>query len=350
MVRPSSFCSDLKMEHVSDRPKSQRLAWFRRHPRWTGFGLSVVLLLVVCAGAFLWIVVPFGSHYVAETTAMPVAYDEDRFFVKPVTTRGARLSLLTDTGGGLFLTAAAVERCGLATSWSIGRATVARLDPLRPDAWIPEPVGSAKWIPVWDQEGDGMLGQRWFAGGIWTFDYPRKKLLLSSVPFHPSSEQAAHRVSLGFPTFCGLRSGNHPRFSVTIDGQTVESLFDTGATVRLTTEALKRIGDGRSNERATSFAAASHFDCWHRNHPEWPFIENAEEKTQLAIIEVPRIQVAGFEVGPAWFTRRPDSAHQWMSTFMDRPIVASIGGSVLRNFRVTVDYPGAAAYFERPAK
>jgi hypothetical protein len=137
---------------------------------------------------------------------------------------------------------------------------------------------------------------------------------------------------------------------VTIDGMAVESLFDTGATVQLTTHALKLIVDGHPRERATSFVAASLFDRWHKDHPDWPFVENAEEKTQLAIIEVPRIQVAGFEVGPAWFTRRPDSAHQWMSTFMDRPIVASIGGSVLRNFRVTIDYPGAVAYFERPQK
>jgi hypothetical protein len=307
-------------------------------------------MLVVCAGTFLWIVLPVGSHHVAETTAMPAVYDEDRFFVEPVTATGARLRLLTDTGGGLFLTAAAVERCGLATSWSIGRGTVARLEPLRPGAWIPEPVGSATWIPVWDQEGDGMLGQRWFAGGIWTFDYPRKTLLLSSTPFRPNSEQRAHRVPLGFPTFGGLRTGNHPRFAVTIDGMAVESLFDTGATVQLTTHALKLIVDGHPRERATNFVAASLFDRWHKDHPDWPFVENAEEKTQLAIIEVPRIQVAGFEVGPAWFTRRPDSAHQWMSTFMDRPIVASIGGSVLRNFRVTIDYPGAVAYFERPQK
>jgi hypothetical protein len=304
-------------------------------------------MLVVCAGSFLWIVLPVGSHQVAETTAMPVVYDEDRFFVEPVTAMGTKLRLLTDTGGGLFVTASAVERCGLLNSWSIGRGTVARLGPLQQHAWIPEPVGSARWISVWDHEGDGMLGQRWFAGGIWTFDYPRKTLLLLSSPFRPTSEQTAHSVPLGFPTFGGLRSGNHPRFAVTIDGMPVESLFDTGATVQLTTHALKLIDDGRSRERATSFVAASLFDHWHKDHPDWHVIENAEEKTQLAIIEVPRIHVAGFDVGPAWFTRRPDSAHQWMSTFMDRPILASIGGNVLKHFRVTVDYPDKVAYFER---
>jgi hypothetical protein len=263
---------------------------------------------------------------------------------------GAKLRLLADTGGGLFVTQTAAERCGLVTSWSIGRGRVVRLHPLRSDAWIPEPVGAECWIPVKATEGDGMLGQRWFAGGIWTFDYPQKKLILNPAPYRPSAHQLAHRLDLGFPTFLGIRSGNHPRFVVTIDGQKVESLLDTGATLRLTEAAAKQIADGHARERATSFVAAKVFDRWRKNHPNWRVVEKAEENTSLAIIEVPMIQVAGFEVGPAWFTRRPDAAHQWMSTFMDQPIVASIGGNVLRHFRVTIDYPAANAYFEREAK
>ena len=195
-----------------------------------------------------------------------------------------------------------------------------------------------------------MLGQRWFAGGVWTFDYPGHKLLLSNSPFQPNEQQAAHRIPLGFPTWLGIRTGNHPRFAVTIDGQAVESLFDTGATIRLTMEALTHLGDGRPSERATSFVAASLFDRWHKVHPQWRLFEQAEQGTGLPIIEVPAIHVAGFEVGPAWFTRRPDSNHQWMSSFMDQPIVASIGGNVLRHFVVSVDYPRAVAYFERAAE
>ncbi len=192
-----------------------------------------------------------------------------------------------------------------------------------------------------------MLGQRWFAGGIWTFDFPQKRLILNPAPLRPTAQQSVHSVVLGFPTILGIRSGNHPRFAVTIDGRKVESLFDTGATLRLTHEAAKQIGDRHGRERATCFVAASVFDRWRTEHPNWRVVENAEERTKLAIIEVPKVQIAGFEVGPAWFTRRPDAAHRWMSTFMDQPIVASIGGNVLRHFRVTIDYPDAIGYFER---
>jgi hypothetical protein len=341
MSTPSQLASN-----DAEGPRPRRVAWFRRHPRWAAFGVATIALVVAGVGTFLWIALPIGSHQVPKTTAMPSTYDEDRFFVEPVMANGAKLRLLTDTGGGMFLTRGAVERCRIKTSWSIGRGDVTRLNDLRADAWIPEPVGAQRWIPVQEQEGDGMLGQRWFAGGVWTFDYPRKTLLLSNSPFYPTIEQASHSAALGFPTWLGIRSGNHPRFVVTIDGQRVDSLFDTGATVRLTENALKVIGDHRPSERATSFVAASQFDRWRRDNPNWRVVEEAEQTSKRAIIEVPIIEVAGFKVGPAWFTRRPDANYEWMSSYMDQPIVASIGGNVLRNFRVTLDYPSAVAYFE----
>jgi hypothetical protein len=52
--------------------------------------------------------------------------------------------------------------------------------------------------------------------------------------------------------------------------------------------------------------------------------------------------------GPVWFTRRPDpNFHQFMSQFMDRQVEGALGGSALKFFRVTVDYPRAVAVFER---
>ena len=54
-------------------------------------------------------------------------------------------------------------------------------------------------------------------------------------------------------------------------------------------------------------------------------------------------------MGPVWFTRRPDpSFHQFMSQYMDKQVEGALGGSALKFFRVTVDYPNAVAAFERP--
>jgi hypothetical protein len=79
-------------------------------------------------------------------------------------------------------------------------------------------------------------------------------------------------------------------------------------------------------------------------------MENAEDNRGAApIIEVPAITIAGFTVGPVWFTRRPDAAfHEYMSQWMDRRVEGALGGSALRWFRIVVDYPGARAAFELP--
>ena len=63
------------------------------------------------------------------------------------------------------------------------------------------------------------------------------------------------------------------------------------------------------------------------------------------MIEVPRVTVTDYAVGPVWFARRPDANFaQWMSSMRDKPIVGAFGGSGLRYFRLVLDYPKATAW------
>ena len=316
----------------------------RRRRRW--LWLSGGLLLAGALGfvAFVWWMQP-GTHRVDRDVELPVRYDGDRYYAEPITARGATLSLLADTGGGLLLTENAVSRCGIAPKHILGK-TLARLPTFQSDHSIPEPTGGERWMRVVPGDGDGMLGQRWFAGGVWTFDYPHRKLLLRHAPFAPSPQALQHSTKLGFRKEYGMRTSNHPRFVVTIEGQPLDALFDTGATAWLTPQALSIVNDGAPAERATSFVRASLFERWRAAHPLWRVIEKGCARSGESLIEVPQVQVAGFGAGPVWFTRRADAHLDWMSTFMDKPLSASIGGNFLRHFRITVDYPAAVAYFE----
>lgn len=66
------------------------------------------------------------------------------------------------------------------------------------------------------------------------------------------------------------------------------------------------------------------------------------------MIEVPEISVAGYTVGPVWFTRRPDkNFHEYMSQWMDKRVEGALGGNALYHFRITIDYPRAVAVFEK---
>ncbi len=303
---------------------------------------------------------------------MPAQYDEDRWYVAPVTAQGETLLFYTDSGGGMnMLLAPVADRLGLPRETveprgaeggfrRLARAETGGLDPSafarRTCGWPAGrgPVrGELRQMFQATESGQpreaGFLGRWWFADRVWTFDYPGHRLLLRAAGDVPS-QAPEHRVALGFQTGPdGRRTTHFPRIPVRIDGETLDLLFDTGATTILTAEALATIGDGRPAARGASFIAASVFERWHQRHPDWRVIEKAEQGSGEALIEVPSVEIGGYTVGPVWFTRRKDSNfHQWMSQWMDRRIEGALGGSALRYLRVTVDYPNAVAVFEKP--
>lgn len=131
-----------------------------------------------------------------------------------------------------------------------------------------------------------------------------------------------------------------------IDGTDVPLLLDTGAETYLTTAALAALNDGGPQFRATSMIVASLFDAWHKKHPDWRVIEDAQTTTHSPMIEVPRVDIAGVAVGPVWFTKRGDDAfHKFMSGMMAAQVEGALGGNALGHFRMTIDYPRAMAWF-----
>lgn len=289
------------------------------------------------------------------TVELPVELHGDRFFAVPVTTAGARVKLLLDTGGGLYLHTSAAARVGVGLSSAPKDGEKVLLPPFQAGRGVPPPLPNGGRIGLmapergWSADGDsdGMLGQAWFGDRVWTIDYPGRTLTLHAQAPPP----AGTRVPLGFArTKDGRRGSNFPRIEVLIDGAQVDLLFDTGATVKLSSAALSAIGDGGPKVRATSFIVRSLFERWRKAHPDWRVLAVAEAATSEPMIEVPEVTVAGHRVGPVWFTRREDgNFHDWMSSMMDRRIEGALGGNALRHFRITVDYPGAQAFFERPA-
>jgi hypothetical protein len=330
----------------------------RRTGLWPVAALAHLVLVFACATP---------PPIPEDAVELPAVFYGERIFVTPVTTTGETLHLYTDTGGGLFLQEAAVERLGLPVREVTRDGQTVRLAPLpelRPDAWIP-PVpgehdpsfpgvdGLLYVIPAgqaFSQVGDGMLGQAWFGNGVWTFDYPGKRLFYHASAGAPAPDPP-HTVALGFKTDeTGRRETHFPSLEATVDGETLPFLLDTGAMVRLTDAALAVLDDEGPATRATSFITETVFDRWRRRHPGWPVIENADRTVSGApMIQVPEVAIAGHTVGPVWFTRRPDrNFHEFMARMMDREVEGALGGSLFRYFVLTVDYPGARATFRRP--
>jgi hypothetical protein len=298
---------------------------------------------------------------------IPTRYAEHRFIATPVTLDNVTLSLFTDSAGALFLYEDTVGQLRLSPETLKGASddgrdlTVVALPRFKPEAAIPPPLGGNYEGRVFVfprrenapqnsmSRTDGMLGQQWFAGRVWTFDYPNQTLLWRApgdLPAHDKSQE----VKLAFKARAsGKRANNFARIPIEVDGETIDFLLDTGATNVLSEDALKQIGDGRPAERAASFLVRSVFEKWHKRHPDWRALENVKTLTGSAMIEVPSITIGGFKVGPVWFTVQSDVGFQSvMGPLMDRRVDGAIGGSALHYLRMTVDWPNALAVFERP--
>ncbi len=295
---------------------------------------------------------------------IPTRYEEHRFIALPISESGIQLSFFTDSAGGLFIFDDTAEKLQL-TMTTLNEpgeggqaARLAVLPGFKAKALIPPPlgakegrifVGPRKGAPASLTSYDGMLGQQWFAGRTWTFDYPHKQLLWRAPGDLPRHD-AQQAVKLFFKTDAtGNHETNFARLPVEVDGETIDFLFDTGATNVLPDDVLKMIGDGRPAERATSFLTKSQFEKWKQKHPTWRVLENIKTLAGTAMIEVPKIKLGGFDIGPVWFTVQADRAfHQYMAQWMDKPTEGAIGGSALHYLRVTVDWTNAIAVFEKP--
>jgi hypothetical protein len=196
---------------------------------------------------------------------------------------------------------------------------------------------------------DGILGEGWFGGRVWTLDYPAQRLHHHADGQAPRSE-SARKLELGFRVNSeGERPLNYTRITVSIDGAPLEMLLATGSSVALKADALKEIDAGGAAIRSTSLISQSIFEDWKKKHPHWRVVPNAEETSGEPMILVPEVELAGFAVKNVWFLQRPDSNFvDRFSDWTDKPVVGAIGGNALRGFRVILDYPKAEAWIEKP--
>lgn len=314
-----------------------------------------VLGLTLCLGGLG--AVPVGAQSPGGTNEIPAHFHANRIHVTPVTASGDTLHLNTDTGGGPpILLRPAVEELGWPTD-TLSRGERTRQTVSFPDfkagASVPAPQGPNRFLvfpnrgPAQFLEADGQLGNTWFAGKVWTFDYGAERLL-----HHDSAEglsfEPEHTVPLTFRTdSTGRHLHHHARIEATIADSTYSFLFDTGATLLLSDRGQSALGG--PPKRGGSFVVASVFDRWRDRHPDWRVVENASGvRGNHALIQVPEVTIAGHTVGPVWFERQPDQAYQKGGKLqLDQTVEGALGGSLFQYFRVTADYPGERVHFQR---
>ncbi|MEM0994156.1 MAG: hypothetical protein AAGI49_14045 [Bacteroidota bacterium] len=266
---------------------------------------------------------------------------------------GDTLTFYTDTGGGKIIYPSAAEKLKLKVkevkngdevleSVDLGKALKARQ--------LPPTIGP-NFIyrikkPI-QEEVDGMLGANWFADKIWRFDYRNQTLhWLKKVNWKELPTE--HQVELGFmKNIFGKKATHFPRLPIIVGKDTIQMLFDTGATAFLS-DTARTYFDG-AKTAGTSFMSAAIFDNWRTNHPDWRFITKGDAMIGEDMIEVPQITIANQTVGPVWFARRKnENFSEFMSQWMDEPIQGAIGGSCFQYFStILLDYQAELVLIEQ---
>lgn len=297
----------------------------------------------------------------ATAQVVPTDYEAGHFYATPRTTGGQSLRLLVDTGGGgregmYWITAKAAERLHLSTSPCKADASiqVVPAPTFAPDQGLPEPDSPCgRSVMVVDKafSDDGMVGSHYLGTRVWTFDYPGRRLVIEGEGWKPAG--GAHASPLGFRRDAASRVDLHfPRIVARVDGQPIDFLLDTGATAHPTAAGRQASGVATVHgEGVTSYITTSQLERWHAAHPDWRVVDKGDDLGGPAhatrLIEVPALVIAGWRVGPVWFTERPDrNFHQFMAQMMDKPPEGAIGGNVFAHFRMTLDYPHATAWFD----
>jgi hypothetical protein len=302
---------------------------------------------------------------------IPAFFDQGRVLAAPVSATGDTSYFILDSGGGFnAIAASAVARFRLTPRVRGTGADTMSVVPFppfidsmhlpRPKAGSPGPGYLAVTTMV-DRFGamypvplTGFLGGGWWADRVWRIDYPAEQLWLfprSVLPKAGGGALGPHEVRLTFRTKHGRRPTNFARFRAEVGGDTLDLLFDTGATTQFSDSAMAIVHDGRPAARGGSFISSEIFDRWHQQHPEWRVIPRGEMRTHAAMIEVPSMRLGGYAIGPVWWEERGSADfHRLMDPLMDKPIQGSLGGAAFRHLAITVDYVAGVACFEAPMK
>jgi hypothetical protein len=295
---------------------------------------------------------------------MPAVFENGLVFLDMPAPDGSKIHMYTDSGGGSVFTLSneAADRLTLPKRPTTNEEFLRWLGPnvrlTHASAYMEQhwqPLQHAARFAInpgapafqgYPATTDGSLGESWFGGHSWTWDYPHQQLLLRPKHWQPASAARDWAVTFQTPAK-GARQLHYPRVMISVDGAAIPMLFDSGALTVLTPAALLALDDGMSATRSTSMITHSVFEAWHARHPDWRVIDDAQLKTHSRMILAANVDAAGVSLGPVWFTERPDeNFHGMMSSLMSGQVEGSIGPNAFSDVIVSVDYPRSRAWLQ----
>ncbi len=311
------------------------------------------------------LIIFFSPHLWAACLQAPAFFDNNRIYMKVSSPKGPLL-FYTDSGGGVypFIYSETAEKLGMKIEKvveddgiKIGFSTFPSSLETQNVPSYSEWKGNVKVFTARENAQDepsqikffirdGFYGATFFAAGkIWRFNYPKQELW-----FCDSFSVVKDFVVLDmyFKTTQGIRDTHQPRMEIEVSGTKVPVLFDTGATSLYSSEAVVQL-KLNNQINPSSFIRESVARKWQQSNPKWRVIKNGDKFGGGGfLIEVPRIKVATYEVGPVWFATRKDSIYdKYSKEIMDAHIDGAVGGNLFKYFEIIANYPSAKLYFRK---
>jgi hypothetical protein len=253
------------------------------------------------------------------------------------------LKLRLDTGGYDLVSAAAAQRAHLKAGsvhlQSGDRATYELPAPsaLSPDALLEARAGALESTFVEPVDGTVSLGR--FAAQPLTIDFPNKTVTLGEA--HPRGDRVALTVGAGVPPAPGLPQSMTAVLPLSIGGERVTMLLDTGADVAIDARVRDRFDDAAAT-RSLPLISRALFERLHARHRDWTVLDGAgrmaETKRAVTLLRVPEFQLGAHRGPPTWFAVREDPAtYAFLTRAFNTPVEGDLGGEALRQWRVTID-------------
>jgi hypothetical protein len=182
--------------------------------------------------------------------------------------------------------------------------------------------------PAAKAHADGLLPGHVLAKYHVVFDYPKATFTIAK----PSAALKPQGTAIAMPV--SPQSG-FPRTEIEVDGTTHGLLLDTGASFTMVSQTV--------------------LESWGTAHTDWKrypggYGEAATLGGQtLETMFLPKATWGGqplVEMGVV--SQKAGVFEKWMSSMMTAPIVGSLAGNVLKQFRVELDYPHQKLYLSRP--
>lgn len=130
-----------------------------------------------------------------------------------------------------------------------------------------------------------------------------------------------------------------PRIEVTVAGCSYGMLLDTGAGCTMISPRL--------------------LEAWQRDHPDWEFVEGARGSAVKGrsdldegaiMVRVPHLSLGPFQLQDVWMVARQRGGNYeaFSERMLTGPALGALGGNILKQFRVEIDYGSGVTYLQPP--